>query len=271
MKKLVYLLPFLTVMIISGCVSAPTKTLPPLRIQTATKEALITKINNSAENFHSLKSNLEIRYRDSSTQGARECQGLLAYENPKKIYLKGYRPLIPTFFTLVSRDGNFWVHLPRDNVVLTGQVNQLDSSQNLQMGIRPDDLLRALNIQAIPPSTTHSVEMQETPTHYLLFIFRTDGIDKFLERQIWIERYFLNVEREVFYNQYGIVDVDITKKDYMNKGPVYMPREIIIFRPDRGSTLFLKSEKLEVNANLKPELFKFQTPPGATVEPLVKE
>lgn len=214
---------------------------------------------------------MNIRVREGGMQGARECQGLLAFEKPGHIYLKGYRPLIPTFFTLVAKDGNFWVHIPKENRVLTGKVTDLNESDNLQMGIRPDDLERSLNIHPLPTSTNYLIEMREAPTQYLLFIFRTDGgTGKFLERQVWIERFFLNVEREVYYNAYGIAEVDITRKEYTNEGSVYFPQEITIFRPDLGSMLFLKVNKLTINPELKPELFEFKMPDGATVEKLEK-
>ena len=260
------------VLCFSGCETAPPrKTLPPLRIQTATLEELTAKINASSEAMKTLKTTLSIRVREKEMDGVRECQGLLAYEKPSNLYLKGYRPLIPTFFTLVSKNGEFWVHVPKENRVLTGRVSDLNESDNLQMGIRPDDLLRTLNIHPIPASTTHVVEIQEASAQYILSVFRTDGTDKFLERQIWIERYFLNVEREIYYNAYGVVEVDISRKDYVNEGPVYFPQEMVIFRPDRGTSLFLRANKLLINPELKQDLFEFQMPGGATVETLKKE
>lgn len=256
--------------ILAGCQTVPQKTLPPLKIQTVTLEELITKINESSAGLHSVKSTLNIRVREREAQEARECQGLLAYVKPDKIYLKGYRPLIPTFFTMVSKDGTFWVHLPKDNSVLTGKVSDLNASQNLEMGIRPDDLERALNIHPLPTSTDYVVEMQEAPAQYILSVFRTNGTGKFLERQIWIERFFLNVEREVYLNAYGVAEVDITRKNYMNENKIYFPQEIAIYRPDRGSTLFLKVNKLTINPELNPKLFNFEMPGGATVEELKK-
>ena len=265
--------PFLLLMLlIAGCATTPYQPLAPLKIQSATLPELTVKINASAAELKTLKSTMNIRVRERGMEGARECQGLLAYEKSEKLYLKGYRPLIPTFFTLVSNDGKFWVHTPKDNQVLTGKVSDLNETDNLQMGIRPDDLLRTLNMNPIPTSTDYIVEMQELPAQYIISVFRTDlaASEKFLARQITVERIFLNVEREVYYNNYGIAELDIVRKDYTHEGAVYFPREIVIFRPDLGSSLFLKANKLMINPELNPKLFNFEMPGGAKVEELKK-
>ncbi len=269
MGRPILMLLMLLTAVISGCQTAPEHpVLPPLKIQTATLEELTAKINRQSEAIRSVKTTLDIRVRDRSMEGSRECQGLLAHEKPDKLYLKGYRPLIPTFFTIVARENTFWVHIPKENRVLTGKVSDLNGSEGLSMGIRPDDLMRALNIQPVPPSETHIVEMQESPLQYILFVFRKMGDEKILERQIFVERYFLNVEREVFYNAYGVAELDIARKDYTPDEATPFPQEIIIFRPDRGSTLFLRANKLRVNPVLRNDLFDFQMPGGATIEEL---
>ncbi|MBI4971105.1 MAG: hypothetical protein HZC17_04615 [Candidatus Omnitrophica bacterium] len=257
---------------LAGCATVPREPLAPLKIQSATLAELAAKINTSAAELHTLKSTLDIHVRERGMTESRECQGLLAYEKPGKLYLKGYRALIPTFFTLTSKDGLFWVHTPKNNQVLTGKVNDLNHTENLEMGIRPDDLLKTLNMSPLPASDTYTVEMQEAPAQYIISVFRTDPTktEKFLERQITVERFFLNVEQEVYFNAYGIAELVITRKNYANQGPVYFPRELTIFRPDRGSTLFLKARKLLINPALNQNLFDFQMPGGATVEELKK-
>src|SRR3989338_1543388 len=131
---------------LAGCATTPREPLVPLKIQNATLAELTEKINASASGLHSLKTTLDIHVRERGMTESRECQGLLAYVKPEKIYLKGYRALIPTFFTLISKDGNFWVHTPKNNQVLMGKVADLNHKGEFEMGIRPDDLLKTLNM-----------------------------------------------------------------------------------------------------------------------------
>ncbi|MBI4398797.1 MAG: hypothetical protein HY586_06700 [Candidatus Omnitrophica bacterium] len=251
---------------LAGCQTTGAR-LAPFKIQTASLGELTAKINHQSASLRTLRTKLDLRVRDNSFEGARECQGLLAYEAPAKIYFKAYRTLLPSFFTIVADSRVFHVHIPKENRVLTGNIADLGEMQNVSMGIRPDDLLRALTIQPIPSSKTHLVEMQEAPREYVLFVFRKMGDEKILERQIFVERYFLHVAREVFYNSFGVAELDIARTDYRGDKPgIPFPREIVMFRPNRGSTLFLRIHEPRINTALKEELFEFKVPQGAIVE-----
>lgn len=269
MKHVSLLIVITSLLLLAGCATVSKEEKPARPILEATLEELAAKINRPSENIRSLKAHLTLRYRELGAHGAQQCDGLLAYENPENIYLKGYRFLAPTFFTLVAKTGTFWVHLPKSNTVFTGRTQDLNTNESLEMGIRPDDLTRALILAPLPAaSPSYSIEMQETPDKYVIVVLRRTGTDQFMERQIWVERYFLNVEKEIYYNVYGVTTVDITRRDYERLGNLDYPNDISIFRPDRGSTLFLKTDKLEINPHLNPGLFDFAIPEGAKVERL---
>jgi len=248
-----------------GCSTAPSSKTPP--IQTASLEKLIQGINSSAANLKSLKSTLDLQFVDPSVQGTNKCKALLAYEKPGSMYLKGYRSLVPTFFTLVAEEGNFSLHIPRDNIVLQGEVSTLNNLKSSSISIRPDDILRSIEIAPID-SNLFRVELQEKPTYYIVSLFEQQGEESFLKRQLWIERYYLTVEKEFYYNALGITEIEILRNKFFEDKGVSLAGEVQILRSSPRSSLYWNMVKKKINPTLKRELFEFTAPEGVSIETL---
>ncbi len=266
--KTKYLSYILTVLFLcSSCATTPTKA----PIQSASLEQLTLKINTSFANLKSVKTNIDLEYVDPGMAGTNKCQGVLAYEKEGKLYLKGYKSLIPTFFTLVSDSKEFWLHVPRENIVLTGNINKLNKIEEFTLGLRPDDLIKAIEAQPIPQTSDYIIEFQTEPEHYIITVFRKKGIDKFMERQIWVERYFLNIEREIYYNNLGIKELEIHRSNYVQEGSVFLPKETQIIRTNPRTSLYWEMKKYKINSSLKPELFEYKIPDGVEIETITNE
>ena len=113
-------------MVIVACGGSGLKTVDctGLPERSATPEELIAQINSDGRTFRALKGKLGMGLQKAAEEEAKRCSGMLLAENSasKGLYLKGYKRLIPTFFTLVSDGNYFWFHIPRDDVVYTGPV-----------------------------------------------------------------------------------------------------------------------------------------------------
>jgi hypothetical protein len=112
-----------------------------LPVRSATPEELVAKINRDAASLQGLKGKLGMGLQKQTDKVARRCSGmLLAESGPRRgLHLKGYKRLIPTFFTLVSDGEDFWFHIPRDDVVYTGPVDFAWSSIfALKSGVLPE-------------------------------------------------------------------------------------------------------------------------------------
>jgi hypothetical protein len=239
---------------------------PDLPIRTASGEELAQALRGAAA-LAGLRGKLTLGFREGARDGLRTCQGVLAARSPwaggdTGLYVKAYRSLVPTLFTLVSDGRVFWLHVPRDNVVYTGPVaRRRGAAGEREIPIDPRDLFRALFVQ--PLGAGEVLEVEEQPDAYVLSA-RSDGR---LRRRLWLERRRLTIRREVFYDASGSEEVSIDRERYVDAGGRLYPARLVLRDAATGGAVLLEFERVTLDPrDLEADAFRPRLPPDARTQ-----
>lgn len=242
--------------------------LSELPVRTASRRELIAHINGPQTQIDGVKADLDIGFRKKPDDPVKRCSGKLLSEKLPRggseagIYLKGYKKLIPTFFTMVSDGHEFWFHIPRDKKVYTGPVESRGViHEKREVALQAVDLMRAVYLQHV--DTTLDSDFVEEEECYILTL--SNG--EIPVRRIWIERRRFTIERETYYNAEGKEEVGIVRSDYALFGEILFPTKIEITDAASGSTIYLDFKKIEFDpANVPQGAFHFSIPDKVEVE-----
>jgi hypothetical protein len=260
-----------------GCARAPVlpdrepfADAPP---RTASREELRQKIDAGSPAVTSLRGKLALAMRAAADGPYRSCRGALAAVNPWSgqrspgLYLQGYRSAVPAFFTLVSDGREFWLHVPRDDVVYTGPVARRHGAfgpRDLPFDAR--DLFRALFVE--PIAAPDAVEVEEEPASYVLAVLREGR----LLRRIWVDRRGLVPRREVFFDAAGRTELAIDRERYREVDGRLYPAKIVLTDASTGAAVRLEFESLALDPrDLNADAFRPRTPPEARIERVAGE
>jgi hypothetical protein len=250
---------------LAGCAhpGRPGEDLDSLPVLAATPAELTARIDADAAAISGLKGALAVAYEEGAGRGARSCSAVLAARSPRAsagLYLKGYRSLAPTLFTLVSDGVRFWLHLPRDNVVYTGPVARRGAAEIHGIRLEARDLFRALFLE--PVTAAGALDVVEEPSAYVVSVKRGGR----LERRLWIERRRFTVRREAFYDGAGREELRIDRERWADAGGRPYPRRLRVLDAATGASVTLDLERISVNPNdLRADAFRPPAPAGARV------
>lgn len=237
-----------------------------LPVRTATPEELVAEVNRNAVSLVGVKGYLEMGLMRGPGEKARRCGGMIVAVNSPRggLYLKGYKRLNPTYFTLVSDGDEFWFHIPRDNVVYTGPLDfawSRDDSLALYLNAR--DLFRALFVGPIKADATWDV--LETEAFYVITVYKKDRVT----RKIRIERKRFNVVHETYYDVEGLAQLEIQRKDFADLDGRLYPVSLVLLDLISGSSVFLDFSEITLDPeNVPDDAFRFRIPNNVDVRPI---
>lgn len=230
-------------------------------------DELVAHLGHESAAVTAVKAKLEIGMAATSGDSYKRCQAVLASRNPwcggaePGLFLKGYRQVIPTLFTLVSDGREFWLHIPHDNVVYTGPIDgprPVRKGKEIHLDVA--DLFRALFLQ---PLDIDSLEIAAADTEYTVSMRKAGR----LERRLWIERRYFSVRREVYYGAAGEPRLEIDRdlpSDF--EGATY-PARVVLRDVASGSSMILEFGSVTVNPEtLDGSIFRPKIPAGATID-----
>ena len=253
----------------------------PQRYETAAE--VVALVNAGADSIRAVRADLDLSFRKGPGAKPRRCSGkLISLRGPRgtdaSIYLKGYRRLAPTFFTLVSDGTEFWLHVPSKNTVYTGPVvrerpeqapvgpgasasSAEDQGDTTAIDLEAADLSRALFVE--PIDTVLDCRMSFDDGHYILEVVE-NGV---VRRRLRIEGMRLCVVGETYYTPEGVEELDLFRSQFtMDAGAPY-PRHIVIARPASGKEVTLDIGKLDLAPpDPRTAAFRFVPPGGARIE-----
>jgi outer membrane lipoprotein-sorting protein len=244
---------------------APQRLELELPIRTASTDDLARELRDAAA-LVGLEGRLTLGFQKSEGAELRTCRGVLAARSPwggePGLYVKGYRSVVPTLFTLVSDGRRFWLHVPRDNVVYTGPIaRRRGAAGDREVPLDARDLFRALFVQ--PLGADDVLEVEEQPAAYVLSV-RQDGR---LRRRAWLERRRFTIQREVFYDPAGTEEVSIDRERYADVGGRLYPARMVLRDGASGGTVLLEFEKVTLDpVDLNADTFRPKLPPDARTQ-----
>jgi len=252
------------------------------KLQTATKQELVDRINRDAANIKTLNATVDI---DTSVGGEKkgkvtdyqEIRGYILVRKPDMLRMIGLFPIVRnTAFDMVSDGNRFKLSIPAKNKFYVGSAEVTKPSSNALENLRPQVIYSALFLPQIDSNDEIAVMENDTENvmdaktkrlveqpDYVIDIIRRSGNDWYVARKIVFDRVNLVPHHQIIYDSRGELATEATYQVYKDYDGVSFPNVIEINRPQEEYTIRLTVEKLTINEPLHDDQFALQQPPGS--------
>src|SRR6266496_2381889 len=257
---------------------------PTIALKASTKPELLNYINSQASKIKSMQATVDI---DTSVGGARkgkvteyqQIRGYVLARKPAMLRMIGLLPIIRnTAFDMVSDGQEFKVSIPPKNRFVVGRNDLMTPNPQQPLeNLRPQVIYDALLLREIDPQSEVAVlesgletlpgdkgHKYEQPT-YVIDVIRGQGAESWLSRKIVFNRGSLLPDRQLIYDQSGLLVTDATYTDYKDYDAVLFPSKIEIKRPEEEYDITLNVVKLDLNKPLGENTFVLEQPQGVQV------
>jgi outer membrane lipoprotein-sorting protein len=267
----------------SGClvrhrvVAPPGKAKETRPLLVATKADLIQRIHAASDPIQSFTIKADMSPSVGQLYGGQVTDyatitGFFIFRRPDDIRVIGQDPVIhSTLFDMVSTGNDFRVSLPTKNQFVIGANDAPATSKNKLENLRPAAFLSSLMI--MPPAqgdlTLMEDDTNETKAVYIVQVIHSIGQDLQLMRNIYFDRYTLQINRQKTFDANGYIKSDTKYSEWRAFNGVQFPTLIDIQRPQDGYELILTVLDMKINTpEVTPEKFVLNQPPGATLRTL---
>jgi hypothetical protein len=278
-----------------GCaVSQKTTVKPgeaPARLQTATKEQLIAAYGKLAAEITSVNATVTMKLTAGSAYSGvieqyHEVNGFILAQRPKYIRVIGQAPVVgKNIFDMVSDGETFHIYIPSKAKFIVGPANLERPAKKPVENLRPQHLLDAIFLPAIPEGAQVLFEeaSEGASQYYVLTVIRAVGAsgatnsssegstDWEIARKIWFRRTDLSIARTDDYGPGGRLISDVLYSGWDMFGDVKYARQITFRRPADDYQLQIGVKKLAVNDPVSADRFVLQQPPGTELMDVGKE
>jgi hypothetical protein len=253
------------------------------KLQTATKQQLVDRINRDASQIKTLNATVEIApsvggEKKGKVTDYQEITGYILMRKPDMLRMIGLFPIMRNkAFDMVSDGGRFKLSIPAKNKFYVGSAEVTKPAANPLENLRPQVIYNALllpeidkNEIAVMENDTETVVDAKTKKlvqqpDYVIDIIRRAESDSgwYLFRKILFERVNLVPHHQIVYDTAGEVATDVSYQVYRDYNGVSFPTVIEIDRPQEEYSIQLTVEKLVINEPIRDDQFALQQPPGS--------
>lgn len=244
---------------------------------TATKEELIQRIHAASDAIVSFTLKTDMSPSVGSLYGGQitdyaTITGYVLFLRPDSIRVIGQDPVIhSTAFDMVSTGNDFRVSIPLKSQFFIGENSAPANSKNKLENLRPVAFLNSLLIRPPDPGvlTTLENDTNETKAVYILMMLQKDQDQLRLVRNVYFDRYTLQINRQKTFDRNGNVVSDTKYGDWKPYSGILFPSDIDIQRPQDGYEVELKVLDMKVNAgDITAAKFVLNQPPGSQLKEL---
>ncbi|MBU1863792.1 MAG: hypothetical protein KKH94_09040 [Candidatus Omnitrophica bacterium] len=191
---------------------------------------------------------------------------VVMFKQPDNLYLRAYQQLMPTIFSIISSEGNFWLYIPAENTIFTGKNASLNYNTEYDVSITPDFLLQSLFSRAIPEAA--SVNMVRNEDFYTLFLVKKENNLKMLTRTLWLDTASLNCVKELRYSLKGYMLFEITRNNFTfdKQTAINIAQTISIRNVLTNVSVTFDFKKVLINEEIEDRVFEFHYPEAVLVE-----
>ena len=253
------------------------------KLQTATKQQLVDRINQQASQIKTLNATVEIAAsvggeRKGKVTDYQQVLGYILVRKPDMLRMIGLFPIVRNkAFDMVSDGTRFKLSIPAKDKFYVGSADVINPASNPLENLRPQVIYNALLLPeidkdeiAVLENNTEAVvdlkakKLVQQPDYVIDIIRRTDaGSDWYLYREIIFERVNLVPHRQLIYDTAGAIITRVTYQVYRDYNGISFPTVIEIERPQEEYTIRLTVTKLVINETLRDDQFALQQPPGS--------
>jgi hypothetical protein len=281
-RKLLAILPVLCIFL-SGClvrrrVVAPAGEKIPRPLLTATKQELLQRIHLISDPIQSFTMKVDMSPSVGGIYGGQvtdypTISGFIFFLRPDNIRVVGLDPVIhSTAFDMASTGNQFRVYIPVKSQFIEGKNDAPANSKNKLENLRPSAFLTALLINPPDPNTGITFvedDTSETKAVYILMTIGHDGDHYYPVRNIYFDRYTLQINRQKTFDTEGEILSETRYSNWTNHKGIQFPSTIDIQRPKDGYELVLQVTDLKINGgDVTPAKFILNQPPGSQLRRL---
>ena len=252
------------------------------KLQTATQQELIDRLNHDAALVKTLNATVDI---DTSYGGEKrgkvtdfkEIRGYILVSKPNMLRMIGLYPIVRNkAFDMVSNGHEFKLSVPGTNKFYIGHNEVIQGSSSPLDTLRPQAIYDALLLQCIDPENEIAVlessqEMVvDKQTHklvqqpnYVLDVIRKTDHSWTLARKVIFDRTNLVPHRQIMYDVHGNPVTDASYQVFKDYDGVSFPSYIDIKRPQEEYDIRLIMVKLAINQLIAEDQFALQQPAGS--------
>ncbi len=252
------------------------------KLQTATQQELIDRLNQEAGKVKSLNATVDISTavggeKRGKVTDFKEIRGYILVRKPNMLRMIGLYPIVRNkAFDIVSDGHEFKLLVSATNKFYVGHNEVIEGSDNPLDTLRPQSIYDALLLHPVDPDNEiafmeSSTEMVvDAQTHklvkqpnYVLDIIRKGEKGWTLARKVYFDRTNLVPHRQVVYDPDGDPSTDARYEFYKDYDGVQYPSYIDIKRPQEEYDIRLMMVKLVMNQPINDEQFALQQPAGS--------
>jgi hypothetical protein len=242
-------------------------------ILTAAKDDLIARIRSVFDPIQNFDMRADMApsvgsvYTGSLTDYA-TIRAYILFRRPDSIRVVGLDPVVhsSTIFDMASTGNDFRVSVPSKNEFIEGANDAPPSSKNKLENLRPTAFLHSLIVEAPSAGELTVVEddTDETKAIYILQVLRQDPDGLRLVRNVFFDRYTLQIARQKTYDAQGAILSETRYSDWKAYGAIFFPSTIVIRRPLDGYEVTIDVIDLKPNApDVTPDKFILEQPAGS--------
>lgn len=201
---------------------------------------------------------------DYATVGA-----YILFRKPDDIRILAQDPVLATTIVdMVSTGNEFRVYIPRKKRFIIGNNDAPERSQNKLENLRPVAILTSLLVQPLDLKTDLTVlEDDVERALYILLVIRKEKEQLMLAREIYIDRYTLQITRQKTFDVSSSIVSDSKYTDWKSYDGVAFPGEIDIQRPKENYEVQLGLITMKMNsADVTPDKFLLKQPPDTQLQ-----
>ena len=252
---------------IAGCPPPPAlRPLDPLPLRQA-----IEPVNeNAARVSTGLKATGSVRGQVVVAEGRKhrfDLNGKLLVIPPRHLRFDVQNALGRTEFLLGSNADCFWLHVGRDEDTFRfGRYATRDDERAVDLPIRPDWMIEALGLSALPTDTTGTggpVQIIERDRQRLLFICYDARGQGMVRKEHWLSRYEPRlIERVVFRDDIGTELMHSELSDYRRSDETapLLPHRIRVDWPAQDSWIEFHVRRWQMRGDITTDQPAFQLP-----------
>jgi hypothetical protein len=252
------------------------------KLQTATQQELINRLNEDAARVRSFNATVDI---DSSVGGEKrgkvtdfkEIRGYILVRQPNMLRMIGLYPIVRNkAFDIVSDGQQFKLSVPATNKFFVGHNQAIEGSDSPLDTLRPQAIYDALLLQAVNPeneiavledSTEMVVDKQNhklvQQPNYVLDVIRKSDKGWALARKVVFDRTNLVPHRQIIFDDDGSPVTDARYQVFKEYDGVQFPSFIEIKRPQEEYDIRLFMVKLAINQPISEDQFALEQPTGS--------
>jgi len=253
------------------------------KLQTATKQELVDRINQQTSQIKTLNATVEIGTsvggeKKGKVTDYQEILGYILVRKPDMLRMIGLFPIVRNkAFDMVSDGTRFKLSIPVKNKFYVGSAEVTHPAANPLENLRPQVIYNALLLPeigkdeiAVLENDTEAVvdaktkKLVQQPDYVINIIRRSDSdAGWYLFSKIIFERVNLVPHHQIVFDAAGEIETGVTYQVYRDHNGVSFPTVIEIDRPREEYSIRLIVDKLVIKEPIRDDQCALPPPPGS--------